>query len=302
MGPSGVDADGWRHILVSRNFVQAAEELRGEFALFVKHLCINKVDLTVTGTDVSSSLDAFLACRLLPLDKCPGLRPIGVGEVLRRIASKVVMSVIKNDVQTSVGSLQVCAGQAGGCEAAIHAMHNIFDDADTEAVLLIDAANAFNSINRSNMLENIRKICPIAYTYAFNCYATHARLCIVGGKSIKSKEGTTQGDPPSMAFYALGLLPLIWGISDAERSDSSVAYADDLTGAGKIGDLKHWFDSILDKGPLFGYYAEPTKSWLIVKDAHLDEAKTIFSDTAVNITTRGKKHLGAVIGHLDYKN
>ena len=88
------------------------------------------------------------------------------------------MSVVKGDVQTSVGSLQVCAGQDGGCEAAIHAMKTVFEDDESDAILLIDAANAFNSMNRAAMLENIRKLCPIAYTYAFNCYASHARLLL----------------------------------------------------------------------------------------------------------------------------
>ena len=40
------------------------------------------------------SLEPLLACRLIPLDKNPGLRPIGVGEIVRRIAGKVVVSVL----------------------------------------------------------------------------------------------------------------------------------------------------------------------------------------------------------------
>ena len=157
---------------------------------------------------------------LFSLDKSPGVRPIGVDEVLRRIVGKVVMKVIKGDIQESVGSLQVCAGQAGGCEAAIHAMHNIFENEATDAVLLIDAANAFNSINRAVMLENISRICPIVYTYAYNCYAVHARLFVLGGGELRSKEGTTQGDPPSMAFYALGSLPLLWCLTGQDTNVS----------------------------------------------------------------------------------
>ena len=144
----------------------------------IRQLCIEKVDLITSNDFVSSNLEAFLACRLIPIDKCPGLRPIGVGEVLRRIAGKVVMSIIKGDVQESVGSLQVCAGQAGGCEAAIHAMRTIYENEETDAVLLIDAANAFNSINRAVMLQNINKICPIVYVYAYNCYLVHSRLFV----------------------------------------------------------------------------------------------------------------------------
>ena len=133
---------------------------------------------------MTSSLEAFLACRLLPLDKNQGLRLIGVGEVLRRIAGKVIMNVIKGDIQEAAGSIQVCAGQQGGCEAPIHAMRSIYEDTETDAVLLIDAANAFNAINREAVLENIRRLCPIAYVYAYNCYAAQARLFVICGKEI----------------------------------------------------------------------------------------------------------------------
>ena len=49
-------------------------------------------------------------------------------------------------------SLQVCAGQEAGAEAKIHAVHGIFKDHTTEVVLLIDAENAFNAINRICLL------------------------------------------------------------------------------------------------------------------------------------------------------
>ena len=301
-GPSGLDADGWRHILVSRNFGQASEDFRNEFAIATKKLCTELVEVINIDGCATSDIEAMLACRLIPLDKCPGLRPIGVGEVLRRIAGKVFMSVVKGDVQESVGSLQVCAGQAGGCEAAIHAMRSLYENEDTDAVLLIDAANAFNSMNRSAMLKNIERICPAAYIYAYNCYASHARLFVLGGKEIRSMEGTTQGDPPSMAFYAIGLLPLIWCLAEPVDHAKQAAYADDLTGAGKLKKLKQWFDSIVVNGPKLGYNAEPTKSWLIVKEEKRGDAEAIFKDTGVNITTDGKKHLGASLGTSDYKN
>ena len=81
-----------------------------------------------------SSLESFVACRLIPLDKKPGLRPIGVGEVLRRIAGKAVMMSFKNDA----GALQLSAGQDAEVEAIVHPMHDIFSKKNTEAALLID--------------------------------------------------------------------------------------------------------------------------------------------------------------------
>ena len=104
-----------------------------------------------------------------------------------------------------------------------------------------------------------------------------------------------------MAFYALGLLPLIWCLADPDDSASQVAYADDLTGAGKLVRLRKWLDAIVERGPKFGYNAEPSKSWLIVKEEKLEEAKLVFQGAGVNITTQGKKHLGAALGTEGYR-
>ena len=60
--------------------------------------------------------EAFLACRLIPLDKQPGVRPIGTGLLLRRVIGKIVMKLLKRDVLKATGSLQFCAGQDAGSE------------------------------------------------------------------------------------------------------------------------------------------------------------------------------------------
>ena len=71
------------------------------------------------------------------LDKNPGVRPIGVGEVVRRIIAKAVLSIIGPDIQRAAGPLQLCAGQNCGVEAAIHSMMSIFDDEKSEGFYLL---------------------------------------------------------------------------------------------------------------------------------------------------------------------
>ena len=78
-----------------------------------------------------------------------------------------------------------------------------------EVLLLIDAENAINLINRKDMLHNLKFICPIIPKYISNCYMCPARLFVISEKKLLSKEGTTQGDPKSMDTYALGILPLL---------------------------------------------------------------------------------------------
>ena len=36
------------------------------------------------------TLEAYVSCQLIPLDKNPGVRPIGVGEILRRTVGKYI--------------------------------------------------------------------------------------------------------------------------------------------------------------------------------------------------------------------
>ena len=145
-------------------------------------------------------LQQLLASRLIPLDKCPGIRPIGVGEVLRRIIRKTIMCTLKQDVCNSVGKLQTCGGQQAGVEAAIHAMHNVYSEDNCEAILLVDATNAFNSLNREVASRNVKILCPYIAKYLENTYSQPSRLYVAGGHGdfIYSQEGTTQGDNRAM--------------------------------------------------------------------------------------------------------
>ena len=80
------------------------------------------------------------------------------------------MKDYKEDVLETSGSLQVCAGLRSGSEATVHAMHSLFEEEETDAVLLNDASNAFNALNRAAAPHNIRVLCPPIATYGINTY------------------------------------------------------------------------------------------------------------------------------------
>ena len=81
------------------SFKSAADDLCHSLALLARRLCTSFVD--------PKGLSSLLACRLIALDKCPGVRPIGICETTRRIISKAVLSVVKDDLQDTAGSLQL---------------------------------------------------------------------------------------------------------------------------------------------------------------------------------------------------
>ena len=104
------------------------------------------------------------------------------------------MEVVGKDVQAAAGSYQLSAGQMSGCEAAVHAMRKLFQDPDTEGVLLVDAKNAFNTLNRQAAMWNVKVLCPSLGPTVINIHRFHGEL-FVGGEKLQPCEGTTQGDP-----------------------------------------------------------------------------------------------------------
>ena len=174
-GPSGTDTARWRRLCTS--FKKASDELCHSIALVTKKICSSFVD--------PQSLSPLLACRLVALPKNPGVRPIGICEVVRRINTKAVISITRLDILEAVGSHQLCAGHIAGVEAAIHAIRSSFSSDSVEGVLLVDASNAFNSLNRSVALHNIQHVCPILAPFLINSYRNPSNL-FVGGTSIMS--------------------------------------------------------------------------------------------------------------------
>ena len=94
-GPSGVDANGWRRLCIY--FKSASSELCNSLALLARRFCTTYV--------YSQGLAPLLVSRLIALDKCPGIRPIGVGETVRRIISKAILSIIGPDIQEAAGTV-----------------------------------------------------------------------------------------------------------------------------------------------------------------------------------------------------
>ena len=98
--PSGLDAAAWHCMCTS--FQRASTDLCYVLSAVARRLCTTFVD--------PAGLATFVSCRLIALDKCPGVRLIGVGETVRRIIAKAVLSVLKEDIREVAGSLQLCAG------------------------------------------------------------------------------------------------------------------------------------------------------------------------------------------------
>ena len=111
-GPTLVDTDAWKHFICSRAYGKHSFHLAEAISALAKRLCSEQIH--------PDSMQQLTAGRLIPLDKGLdkdgniGIRPIGIGETLRRIIGKSVMSVFKRDLQNAGGCLQTCTGVKSG--------------------------------------------------------------------------------------------------------------------------------------------------------------------------------------------
>ena len=80
-GPSGVDAFAWQRLCSS--FGDASEGLCNSLASVAHCLATSEIDPTF--------LAPFVACRLIPMDKNPGVHPIDIGDIPQRILAKAIL-------------------------------------------------------------------------------------------------------------------------------------------------------------------------------------------------------------------
>ena len=239
-GPSGLDACEWRRILT--HFNQTSIELCKTIA---------KLFYTIaTKVLPHENLTAYNSSRLIPLNKNPGVRPIGIGEVPRRIIGITITQCIKSDPKNLGKNFQLCLGQKFGIKYATHSLRNEFEKPKTEAILFIDAENAFNLLKTELALKNVEIFCPALHHALANSYK-HPSNLYVNNTVLTSTEGTTQGDPLAMAMYGIKIIPLIELLQKPNVTQNW--YAVDGSAAGDLKSLRPILDNLDVHGKAFGY-------------------------------------------------
>ena len=101
---------------------------------------------------------------------------------------------------------------------------------------------------------------------------------------------------PGVRPIGVGEVPIRILAKAACKGCMQAWFADDATSAASCNKLKTWWDDLTVLGSTFGYYPNGSKTHLIVKPEHEETARQLFTDTDVNISIEGKRHLGAALG------
>ena len=175
---------------------------------------------------------ALCGANLTPLRKKDnGVRPIAVGEVLRRLVGKALLSTGAAKEEIAVlGPEQVGVGVPRACESVAIGMTSLINKLGPHsqqwAALLVDVKSAFQGVDRTCVLKSAETDAPTLFNF-LSFTLTRSTPLYAGGRIIYSEAGVPQGCPLGPVAFSLGVHPVLWEITAKMSLIWNVWYLDD---------------------------------------------------------------------------
>ena len=214
----------------------------------------------------------FYGGNLIALSKkCGGIRPIAIGNTLRRLASKIAMSSITELQKDLFWPHQLGVGVKLGGEIACHAIREFVTKPimEDQLILKTDFSNAYNCLRRDTMLERVQKHAPTLYCMAWQAYSSPSNLIFGDEGTILSQSGIQQGDPMGSFLFALTTRDLMLSC----KSPLNAWYLDDVVLGGQLQSVKEDLNKIVDAKKSLGLTVNFSKCELMLMDSHIDSAQ-----------------------------
>jgi len=192
---------------------------------------------------------------------CSDVRPIAVGDTIRRLVGKATCKTLKPKLKTRFAPFQRALA-SGGREIVIHTIRQ--KEHLCDVVVSADIKNAFNEQSRASILSAIQETCPELLPLVHFLYSNPSTLHMQGAHpdhNILSCEGAQQGDPLGPILFCLGFQPLLEHI--AYRFPQLIicqAYCDDLTLGGDSNTVHQALQMLHDLLPTLGLSLNPAKT------------------------------------------
>ena len=235
----------------------------------------NFVNLILSGSVPDCARDSLFGASLCALKKKDGgLRPIAIGSVYRRLASRIAARHLASVIGPELRPVQLGVGTPLGCEAAVHATREFLtaEASIPTALVKVDVSNAFNTVRRDVLLSEVRNRCPEVYPLAFQAYSNPSPLHF-GEHIISSCCGVQQGDPLGPAFFALA----IDGCARSLKAPLNIWYLDDATIAGPAETVAEDLRTLCAGLPKLGLQLNMTKCELFVPTDAPGEVEQVYN-------------------------
>ena len=237
---SGPGRDGWR-------FQYLKLLLESQFYL---ELLLTTCNSLLAGNISDSTAQALAEAKLIALEKNENdIRPITVGNCIRRLVAKAACSQRKKEIADYLAPHQYGVSTPGGAEMMIHLIQFCHLSHPDWVILKLDARNAFNSVSRKIILSEVSNNFPDLFPFVSKCYAQPSQLTTRLYQSncyISSEEGVQQGDPMGPFLFALVLQPLLVKINCNDSGTLTPSYLDDITVIGPKDEVISLYKELKD--------------------------------------------------------
>ena len=237
-----------------------------------------------------------------------GVRPIAVGEIMRRLTGKCLMKIVRADAHNHFWPLQVGVAVPHGAEIAIHTVRawlRRHRTSNAKVLVKLDFANAFNQVSRTTVLQEARAHFPALARWATWCYGQPTRLQF-GGHVLESRSGVQQGDPLGPLLFSAALQPVA-ALLRQQGLDIAVFYLDDGVLAGDLAAVAAALQQLQQRASAVGLHLNLAKCELVVAGTAPEAALRNHFPVPLLQTEQGASRvasnfalLGAAIGDDDF--
>ena len=181
-----------------------------------------------------SGLVALLKGEVEDLDA--DVRPVGVGDVHRRVINRAVQLAIKDKITAHFEPYQLGINQPAGVEVMTEAMKVLGVKYPKRVFIKLDIRNAFNTPHISKILQEVATHFPELYPWVYAMYRYPSRLYTTTDSYhraiLEAKRGVQQGDAMGPFLFDLALHPLLCSLNKDILKDGrdgvAFAFHDDI--------------------------------------------------------------------------
>jgi hypothetical protein len=296
-GPSGWSLELWKDVCADANI---STSLR---AFVNAAFCKDQLPLPLT--------ELWGACNTVGLTKkLGGLRPISMGDTLRRLTGKAAIRQLREKAAGHLKPYQWGVSTSRGCATIAHTARDYLRRHPDHVLLKLDISNAFNSQSRGSFLSAVAIHFPELLPLAAQFYRVPTTLYIRGKDAtctILSVSGQQQGDTMGPLLFALGLQPALEAVHAKHKGVIIRAYIDDIHILGPDSDVAAAF--LMLKGLLaeqnlqVSFGAAKTSAWSPAWETDPSRASTsavlgplLETTERIHMCTGGIATLGTFIG------